>query len=56
MYFVINRLDEERLARMEFLVNFGVTLDNIRAFSEAMANGGLYEEVKSKTFQKLELV
>ena len=56
MYFVINRLDEQRLARMEFLVNFGVTLDTIRAFSEIMANGGGYEEVRSKTFKQLELL
>jgi hypothetical protein len=27
---VINRLDEHRLAKMDFLVNFGVTMDSIK--------------------------
>jgi hypothetical protein len=29
MYFAIARLDENRLAKMEFMVNFGVPFDTI---------------------------
>ena len=36
MYFVINKLDEARLYRMDFLVNFGVSLDHIRLIYEAL--------------------
>lgn len=53
MYFVINKLDENRLARMEFLVNFGVTLDTIRAVTQLMTNGGTYEDVQLSTLSKL---
>jgi DNA-binding transcriptional MerR regulator len=53
MYFVINRLDENRLARLEFLVNFGVSLSDIKQIQEAMEYGGTYEEVKQNTFKQL---
>jgi hypothetical protein len=53
MYFVINRLDENRLARLEFLVNFGVSLADIKLIQEAMEFGGTYEEVKQTTFKAL---
>lgn len=46
MYFIISRLDEQRLARMEFLVNFGVGLEYIRQMADIMEKGGVYEEVK----------
>lgn len=45
MYFVINRLDENKFARLDFLVNFGVTLDIIHLVLEQMENGGDYEEI-----------
>ena len=53
MYFVINRLDENRLARLEFLVNFGVSLSDIKQIQEAMEYGGTYEEVKQNSFKQL---
>ena len=43
MYFVISRLDEHRLARMEFLVNFGVGLDHIKLIATAFEEGGVFE-------------
>ena len=46
MYFVIARLDAPRLARMEFMVNFGVGLDMIRVMHDIIEAGGTYEEVK----------
>lgn len=53
MYFVINKLDEARLYRMDFLVNFGVSLDHIRLIYEALEQGGTYEDVKELTFNHL---
>jgi hypothetical protein len=46
MYFIINKLDEHRLAKMDFLVNFGVTLETIRTVGELIADGGTYEDVR----------
>ena len=42
MYFVISRLDEHRLAKMEFLVNFGVTMENIKIMQDVIEYGGTY--------------
>jgi hypothetical protein len=56
MYFVISKLDESRLARMEFLVNFGVPLDVIRTMSDVLENGGTFEEVRDTTFKSLPLL
>ena len=53
MYFVINKLDESRLYRMDFLVNFGVSLEDIRHISEALEDGGNYDDVKEHTFKHL---
>jgi hypothetical protein len=43
MYFVINRLDENRLAKLDFMVNFGITMAEIKQIQEAMEFGGNYE-------------
>ncbi len=56
MYFIIAKLDEKSLARMQFLVNFGVTMDNIRIMNYALESGGTYEEVKESTFKGLEFL
>ena len=50
MYFVIARLDEIKLAKMDYLVNFGVTLDCIHILLDAMEQGGDYEQVSRITF------
>lgn len=47
MYFVIAKLDENKLSRLDFLVNFGVPLDVIHLILEVMENGGEFEEVSS---------
>ena len=49
MYFVISRLDENKLEKLDFLVNFGVSLDNIHLMLDKMQNGGDYEDL-SHTF------
>lgn len=36
MYFVIAKLDESKLSRLDFLVNFGVGLFNIHQMLELM--------------------
>lgn len=36
MYFVIAKLDAEKLARMNYLVNFGVSLDSIHVIADIM--------------------
>jgi hypothetical protein len=53
MYFVINKLDESRFARMDFLVNFGVSLSDIRVIAQALEEGGTYEDVKEGSFKHL---
>lgn len=45
MYFVINRLDEHKLAKFDFLVNFAVSLDFIHLLLDKMENGGDYEDL-----------
>jgi hypothetical protein len=49
MYFVIAKLDESKLSRLDFLVNFGVTLDNIKILLELMEHGTDYENT-AQTF------
>lgn len=46
MYFVIARLDENKLSRMDFLVNFGVTLETIHYFADLLEFGNDYTEAK----------
>ena len=41
---------------MEFLINFGVTMDNIKIMQEVMENGGSYEQVRDSAFTKMEFV
>lgn len=53
MYFVISRLDEEKLAKLDFMVNFGVGLYNIHQMLDMMENGGDFDNVK-QTFEMLE--
>lgn len=36
MYFVIAKLDESKLSRMDYLVNFGVSLENIHIILDLM--------------------
>ena len=45
MYFVIAKLDENKLVKMDFLVNFGVSLDVIHLLLDAFEIGGDYESV-----------
>ena len=45
MYFVIAKLDEQRLVNMDYLVNFGVNMDCIHIMQEAIYNGGDFEEL-----------
>lgn len=56
MYFIISKLDERSLTRMNFLINFGVTMDNIHVMSETMESGGTYEEVREGVFKNMDLL
>ncbi len=55
MYFVIARLDENKLAKMDFLVNFGVSMDYIHLISDQMEHGGTYDDVK-ETFELIDFL
>jgi hypothetical protein len=46
MYFIISRLNEEKLVKLDYLVNFGVSLDVIHLILEHMENGGDYDDLK----------
>jgi hypothetical protein len=56
MYFVISRLDEHRLAKMDFMINFGVTMESIKIMQNLLENGGTYSEAKETSFSKLPLI
>ena len=56
MYFIINRLDESRLAKLDFMVNFGITMQEIRQMHDAMEHGGTYEQVKAATFKLIPFI
>jgi hypothetical protein len=43
MYFIINKLDEHRLAKLDFMVNFGIPFLEIKQIKEAMEFGGTFE-------------
>lgn len=45
MYFIISRLSETKLAKLDYLVNFGVSLDVIHMILENMENGGDYDDL-----------
>jgi len=36
MYYAINRLDSEKFARLDFVINFGIESQTRRLFCEAM--------------------
>jgi hypothetical protein len=45
MYFIISRLNVDKLAKLDYLVNFTVSLDVIHLFLENMESGGDYEDL-----------
>lgn len=53
MYMVINRLDETKLYKMDFLINFGVPFDAINQIAAVLEDGSTYEDIKAETFNKL---
>jgi hypothetical protein len=50
MYFVIARLDENKLVKLDFLVNFGVSLDVIHLLLDVLESGGDFSAVE-QTFE-----
>jgi hypothetical protein len=46
MYFVIAKLDENKLANLDYLVNFGVTLECIHLIRDLLETGGDYEDAE----------
>ena len=50
MYFVIAKLDESRLVKMDFMVNFGVSLECIHIMLDAIHDGGDFDELTHTTF------
>jgi hypothetical protein len=47
MYFVIAKLDIHRLANFDFLINFGVTMEQRNIMLTLMENGGDFHHVAS---------
>ena len=45
MHFVINKLDAPKLAKLDFIINFGVTIEEKNQIIELLENGGGYEDV-----------
>jgi hypothetical protein len=51
MYFVIAKLDATKLARMDFLVNFGVTQEQKSLLHDLIENGGDYDNARYAFYQ-----
>jgi len=43
MYYAVNKLDADKFANLDFVMNFGVLAETKVLFSEFIRNGGSYE-------------
>ena len=50
MYYVIGKLDAPKLAKMEFIINFGVTPEYKNIMTDIMEYGGDYEDVSKRFY------
>ena len=50
MYVVVSKLDAERFANLDFVMNFGITSEIKVLFSTFLSTGGSYEQAKETLF------
>ena len=51
MYYAVSKLDADRFANLDFVMNFGITSEIKVLFSNFIANGGTYTKAKENIFQ-----
>lgn len=51
MYYAVSKLDADRFANLDFVMNFGITSEFKVLFKEFIENGGTYTEAKDTLFQ-----
>lgn len=56
MYYVINRLDADKFAVLDFTLNFGISSEVRASFVNAIQNGGNFADVKESLFEKTEIL
>lgn len=50
MYFVIAKLDINKMLKMDYILNFGVTVNNKNMIVNVLENGGDYDDA-CRTFK-----
>lgn len=51
MYYAVSKLDADKFANLDFVMNFGITGEYKVLFSNFIANGGTYSQAKENIFQ-----
>jgi len=50
MYYAVSKLDADRFASLDFVMNFGISSEFKILFKEFLENGGTYTEAKDTLF------
>lgn len=50
MYYAVSKLDADRFANLDFVMNFGITSEIKVLFSNFIAHGGTYAKAKENIF------
>ena len=50
MYYAVSELDAEKVANLDFVMNFGITAEIKVLFSAFIRNGGSYEQAVETVF------
>jgi len=51
MYYAVSRLDADKFANLDFIMNFGVTAEYKVLFTTFISGGGSYEQAKKDIFE-----
>lgn len=51
MYFAVSKLDADRFANLDFVMNFGITAEYKTLFTTFIQNGGTYTEAAETVFE-----
>ena len=50
MYYAVSKLDADRFAMLDFVMNFGITAEYKNLFTNFIENGGNYDEARENVF------
>ena len=51
MYYAVSKLDADRFAVLDFVMNFGITSEYKNLFANFIENGGNYDEAREHVFE-----